>query len=83
MALPSDLENGSPKLQESVREQQHGDIDEPKNKQSMLDHYLSKIDARGTVEMRGSIPVPLEDRVVTQYFNIFSLWFCLSCNPLP
>jgi len=48
-----------------------------------FDSFISKLARRGGVELRGSIPVPYEDRTVTQYLNIFSLWFCVSCNPLP
>ena len=44
---------------------------------------LSRLEKRGAVELNGSAPVPYEDRTVTEYFNIFTLWFCLSCNPLP
>ena len=83
MASAADAENGAPKSQDSVIEQQHGNVDEPRRNLSSVDYYLAKLDARGAVEIRGSIPVPFEDRAVTQYFNIFSLWFCLSCNPLP
>lgn len=35
------------------------------------------------VEIRGIIPIPYEERTVTQYSNIFSLWFCMACNALP
>ena len=48
-----------------------------------INGFLSKLSSRGGVELRGSIPVPYEERTVTQYINIFSLWFCMSCNPLP
>lgn len=48
-----------------------------------LDGILSKLASRGSVELRGSTPVPYEERTVTQYFDIFSLWFCMSCNLLP
>jgi NCS1 nucleoside transporter family len=49
---------------------------------SGLNNVLSKLATRG-VEVRGCRPVPYEERNVTQYFNIFFLWFCVSCNPLP
>lgn len=44
---------------------------------------LKFLEQRGDVELRGSIPVPYEDRTDTNYFSIFTLWFCVSCNPLP
>ncbi|KAF2023725.1 hypothetical protein EK21DRAFT_80214 [Setomelanomma holmii] len=44
---------------------------------------MSVLERRGDVEFRGCTPVPYEDRTETSYFNIFTLWFCMSCNPLP
>ncbi|KAF1943343.1 hypothetical protein EJ02DRAFT_343491 [Clathrospora elynae] len=41
------------------------------------------LEKRGDVEFRGCTPVPFEERQETQYSNIFTLWFCMSCNPLP
>ncbi len=38
---------------------------------------------RGDVELQGAVPVPYDERTETNYFNIFTLWFCMSCNPLP
>jgi hypothetical protein len=38
---------------------------------------------KADVELRGCIPVPAEDRTETNYLNIFTLWFSMSCNPLP
>jgi hypothetical protein len=43
-------------------------------------HFLEK---RGEVELRGCTPVPYEERKETDYSKIFTLWFCMSCNPLP
>ncbi|KAH8723540.1 purine-cytosine permease FCY21 [Phaeosphaeriaceae sp. PMI808] len=45
--------------------------------------FTSMLEQRGEVEFRGCIPVPYEDRAETNYFSIFTLWFCMSCNPLP
>jgi hypothetical protein len=44
---------------------------------------LSFLEKKGDVELRGCTPVPYEDRRETQYSKIFTLWFCMSCNPLP
>ncbi|KAH7089455.1 permease for cytosine/purines, uracil, thiamine, allantoin-domain-containing protein [Paraphoma chrysanthemicola] len=44
---------------------------------------MSILQTRADVELRGCTPVPYEDRTETNYFNIFTLWFCMSCNPLP
>ncbi|KAI0439432.1 NCS1 nucleoside transporter [Xylaria telfairii] len=40
--------------------------------------YLST----GSVELRGVMPVPLEERTSTQYSNYFSIWFCMNVNVL-
>jgi len=55
--------------------------DESRN--SSLLSILEILEKRGGVELRGCTPVPYENRTVTQYWNIFSLWFCMSCNLLP
>jgi hypothetical protein len=44
---------------------------------------LGFLEKKGDVELRGCTPVPYEDRRETQYSKIFTLWFCMSCNPLP
>jgi hypothetical protein len=38
---------------------------------------------RGDSTFDGCTPIPYEDRTETKYFNIFTLWFSMSCNPLP
>jgi hypothetical protein len=48
-----------------------------------INGFIARLSKRGQVELRGAIPVPYEERTMTQYINIFSLWFCMSCNPLP
>lgn len=58
------------------------DNDDPENVGS-INGLLSRLTSRGAVELGGSVPVPYKERTVTQYFNIFSLWFCMSCNLLP
>jgi hypothetical protein len=44
---------------------------------------LSFLEKKGDVELRGCTPVPYEERLETRYSKIFTLWFCMSCNPLP
>ena len=44
---------------------------------------LNLLERRGDVEIRGAIPVPYDLRTETKYVNIFTLWFGVSCNPLP
>ena len=48
-----------------------------------LDGLLNLLAKRGDVELQGAMPVPYDERTETNYFNIFTLWFCMSCNPLP
>jgi hypothetical protein len=35
------------------------------------------------VEVRGIEPVPIEERVKTDYYNIFFMWMAIMCNLLP
>ncbi|KAH6638535.1 permease for cytosine/purines, uracil, thiamine, allantoin-domain-containing protein [Truncatella angustata] len=44
---------------------------------------FSKILSVSSVESRGVMPVPLEERISTQYSNYFSIWFCMNVNLLP
>lgn len=44
---------------------------------------LEVLEKRAGVELRGCQPIPWEKRTVVQYFNIFTLWFSMSCNLLP
>jgi hypothetical protein len=44
---------------------------------------MSMLEKRGDIEFGGCTPIPCEERTETNYFNIFTLWFSMSCNPLP
>jgi hypothetical protein len=44
---------------------------------------MNVLDERADVEVKGCIPIPIEERTETNYINIFTLWFSMSCNPLP
>jgi hypothetical protein len=48
-----------------------------------LHGLLNLLAKSGDVELQGATPVPYDERTETNYFNIFTLWFCMSCNPLP
>jgi hypothetical protein len=37
----------------------------------------------GNVEIRGVMPVPVEERTQTNYFNYFTIWACMNVNLLP
>ncbi|CAI6329099.1 unnamed protein product [Periconia digitata] len=45
--------------------------------------YVSRLENRGGIEVKGAIPVPYDERTITRYWHVFSLWFCMSCNMLP
>jgi hypothetical protein len=44
---------------------------------------LNFLEKKGDVELRGCVPVPYEERKEMEYRNVFTLWFSMSCNPLP
>jgi hypothetical protein len=44
---------------------------------------MGMLDERADVELRGCTPIPYEERTETNFINIFTLWFSMSCNPLP
>lgn len=50
---------------------------------SSLLSILDVLEKRGGVELRGCLPIPYEKRTVVQFWNIFTLWFSMSCNLLP
>lgn len=41
--------------------------------------FIRKVSALG-VEVRGSSPVPLDERTNRRTFNLFTLWFTMSVN---
>lgn len=62
------------------------DSDVTEGKQERLKGWrgvLDFLEKKGDVEVRGCTPVPDEDRTEVEYSKIFTLWFCMSCNPLP
>jgi len=74
-------------------------LDEGKAKANSIDHdhdapasethhwgsndLLTKLTALSNIEIRGIQPVPVEERTNRRAYNIFTLWFTLSTNPLP
>lgn len=62
------------------------DSDVTAGKQKWLRRWrgvLSFLENKGDVEVRGCTPVPYDERRETKYSHMFTLWFCVSCNPLP
>jgi hypothetical protein len=70
----SDQEHGQPKMETTERSQARA---------GGWRGIMSVLDERGDVELRGCTPIPIEERTETNYINIFTLWFSMSCNPLP
>jgi hypothetical protein len=68
------LESGQPNME--VREGKQARVGGWRGIMSMLDE-------RADVELRGCTPIPCEERTETNFINIFTLWFSMSCNPLP
>ncbi|KAG2089315.1 permease for cytosine/purines, uracil, thiamine, allantoin-domain-containing protein [Suillus discolor] len=54
----------------------------PGDKHGWLSHPLAKSLLSWGVEERGTIPVPEEERMDTQYYKIFFLWFSMNFNIL-
>jgi hypothetical protein len=83
---PADVESissGSEHNAMGNQEKEQNTISVNVGEKSRFGGFLSILERHGGVELRGSTPVPYKERTVTQYWNIFSLWFCMSCNPLP
>jgi hypothetical protein len=90
MAAVGDPETADPERDFAAKPQegQERAINDVKNgertKLGSLNGFLEALRSRGgQVELRGATPVPYEERTVTNYLDIFTLWFCMSCNPLP
>ncbi|KAF9731787.1 Purine-cytosine permease fcyB 4 [Paraphaeosphaeria minitans] len=86
-SLPRDeAEQGSNARQEQARKEKEGASVYASGDGSRTSSLLSILDVlekRAGVELRGCQPVPWDKRTVTQYANIFTLWFSMSCNLLP
>jgi hypothetical protein len=87
MAVSNQVENSTTPFE---KERQLGgpDVQVAEGKQARAGNggwkgIISVLEKRADVEFRGCTPVPCEDRTETNFFNIFTLWFSMSCNPLP
>jgi hypothetical protein len=50
--------------------------------ESSATRLLSEVLAKGQVEGHGIVPLPIEDRTSTRYFNVFTIWFSMNTNIL-
>jgi hypothetical protein len=57
-------------------------IAEPRTSESSATRLLHEVLARGKVEGHGIVPLPVEDRTATRYFNVFTMWFSMNTNIL-
>ncbi|KAJ3579124.1 hypothetical protein NPX13_g1448 [Xylaria arbuscula] len=75
--------DGGPEVLEDVEKGAEGDIIEssPDNSGPLKDRIIRFLSA-GRVELRGVLPVPVEERTSVQYSNYFSIWVCVNVNIL-
>jgi hypothetical protein len=84
MADMHGVQGGPPHKKEMKLGESNGEVMEGKQARARGRRgILSVLEERGDVEFRGCTPIPYEERTETNYFNIFTLWFSMSCNPLP
>ncbi|KAH6609130.1 hypothetical protein Trco_002476 [Trichoderma cornu-damae] len=57
-------------------------VGEKDGRQGDEESLLHKVLRAGRVEERGILPVPVEERSSTRFFNIFTVWFSISANIL-
>ncbi|KAB5533494.1 NCS1 nucleoside transporter [Coniochaeta sp. 2T2.1] len=57
-------------------------IAQPRTSKSSATRLLNEVLARGKVEGHGIVPLPVEDRTATRYFNVFTMWFSMNTNIL-
>jgi hypothetical protein len=50
--------------------------------ESSATRLLSEVLAKGKVEGHGIVPLPIEHRTSTRYFNVFTIWFSMNTNIL-
>lgn len=50
--------------------------------ESSASRLLLEVLAKGRVEGHGIVPLPVEDRTSTRYFNVFTIWASMNTNIL-
>src|SRR5689334_665488 len=56
--------------------------EQPAETSSRRNGILHRLAEFGRVEVRGIAPVPLEERVITKTYNVFTLWWSMNTNIL-
>ncbi|GAW16422.1 hypothetical protein ANO14919_058490 [Xylariales sp. No.14919] len=89
MAAPSPVQSdkssnvGLDGLEDPEKGRNDGDFVEDRSAPSRgLKGIALKYLLAGRVELRGVLPVPLEERTSTQYSSYFSIWACMNTNIL-
>lgn len=60
------------------------EVSKPKSRiANTLRRAFSRALSASPVEIRGVLPVPLEERTSTRYSSYFSIWACMNINLLP
>jgi hypothetical protein len=68
---------------EKMNAQTHNvDVEAASSKPAGKWNFFNRLLA-SSVEARGVMPVPLEERTSTNYSSYFSIWFCMNVNLLP
>ncbi|KAI0863489.1 permease for cytosine/purines, uracil, thiamine, allantoin-domain-containing protein [Xylaria cubensis] len=88
MAIPAPAQTGESNdvVAYDIQDPEKGNIgnvidDGPVASRGLKGTVLGYLSA-GSVELRGVLPVPLEERTLTQYSTYFSIWFCMNVNVL-
>jgi hypothetical protein len=82
----NDLEAAKPTQSEKMSAAQSGEDNEVEvgsTRSPGFGGFVKNALTVGSVEARGIMPVPLEERTSTQYHSYFSIWFCMNSNILP
>jgi hypothetical protein len=77
---PSQLTIGD--VEKQIPDSSPEPIAEPRTSESSATRLLNEVLARGKVEGHGIVPLPVEDRTSTRYFNVFTIWFSMNTNIL-
>ena len=64
------------------QEKQTDVVAERRTSESSATRLLNEVLARGKVEGHGIVPLPVEDRTATRYYNVFTMWFSMNTNIL-
>jgi hypothetical protein len=83
MTESHDAEGGTSLKEEMRLGEPNAEVTEGKQARARGWRGIMSVLEERDVELRGCTPIPHEERTETNYFNIFTLWFSMSCNPLP